>query len=314
MSRKFAQMVSKWLPCSLLQWPYCLRRCSYCNFNKYISRENNDHIMRECLQRETETLLQLSQVSWYGDSLDLPHAIIQHPLQLSPTLHFHFSTQHYLSIFWGWDSEPGSPLDHWCSARKCYQAGKSLRQGRGHARGQPYSCGNDKVRGLLPCWGEPFLHWGPGEYIICNTDHSRLDCELCGRALSISHFRSVSLCRMRIWKFWEETTVLIRLRKPSKRPGGCAPGGCRWMSCSDGPNRALNPGRMSCLSCCGCAMTTCLCTSWPWSEAPSCSNRCWAEKWPSPLKMWQQRCTSVPGGLSTSTAFSSTRCLTLQDM
>ncbi|XP_037649573.1 radical S-adenosyl methionine domain-containing protein 1, mitochondrial isoform X1 [Sebastes umbrosus] len=46
-----------------VHWPYCLRRCSYCNFNKYISRENNDHIMTECLQRETETLLQLSQVS-----------------------------------------------------------------------------------------------------------------------------------------------------------------------------------------------------------------------------------------------------------
>ncbi|XP_076609746.1 radical S-adenosyl methionine domain-containing protein 1, mitochondrial [Chaetodon auriga] len=46
-----------------VHWPYCLRRCSYCNFNKYISRENNDHMMTECLQRETETLLQLSQVS-----------------------------------------------------------------------------------------------------------------------------------------------------------------------------------------------------------------------------------------------------------
>ncbi|KAG8006905.1 Radical S-adenosyl methionine domain-containing protein 1 [Nibea albiflora] len=46
-----------------VHWPYCLRRCSYCNFNKYISRQSNDHIMTECLQKETETLLQLSQVS-----------------------------------------------------------------------------------------------------------------------------------------------------------------------------------------------------------------------------------------------------------
>ncbi|TDH03030.1 hypothetical protein EPR50_G00158480 [Perca flavescens] len=46
-----------------VHWPYCLRRCSYCNFNKYIRRENNDPMMTECLQRETETLLQLSQVS-----------------------------------------------------------------------------------------------------------------------------------------------------------------------------------------------------------------------------------------------------------
>ncbi|XP_071385903.1 radical S-adenosyl methionine domain-containing protein 1, mitochondrial isoform X1 [Centroberyx affinis] len=46
-----------------VHWPYCLRRCSYCNFNKYIPRSDNNHIMTECLQRETETLLRLSQVS-----------------------------------------------------------------------------------------------------------------------------------------------------------------------------------------------------------------------------------------------------------
>ncbi|XP_076000038.1 radical S-adenosyl methionine domain-containing protein 1, mitochondrial [Genypterus blacodes] len=46
-----------------VHWPYCLRRCCYCNFNKYIPRTDNNHIMSECLQRETETLLQLSQVS-----------------------------------------------------------------------------------------------------------------------------------------------------------------------------------------------------------------------------------------------------------
>ncbi|XP_068192313.1 radical S-adenosyl methionine domain-containing protein 1, mitochondrial [Antennarius striatus] len=46
-----------------VHWPYCLRRCTYCNFNKYISRGNNDHLMTECLQRETKTLLQLSQLS-----------------------------------------------------------------------------------------------------------------------------------------------------------------------------------------------------------------------------------------------------------
>ncbi|XP_029015098.1 radical S-adenosyl methionine domain-containing protein 1, mitochondrial [Betta splendens] len=46
-----------------VHWPYCLRRCSYCNFNKYIPRGDNAHVMTECLQRETEALLQLSQVS-----------------------------------------------------------------------------------------------------------------------------------------------------------------------------------------------------------------------------------------------------------
>ncbi|XP_047426905.1 radical S-adenosyl methionine domain-containing protein 1, mitochondrial [Mugil cephalus] len=46
-----------------VHWPYCLRRCTYCNFNKYIPKDNNDHVMTKCLQWETETLLQLSQVS-----------------------------------------------------------------------------------------------------------------------------------------------------------------------------------------------------------------------------------------------------------
>ncbi|XP_074552765.1 radical S-adenosyl methionine domain-containing protein 1, mitochondrial isoform X2 [Halichoeres trimaculatus] len=46
-----------------VHWPYCLRRCSYCNFNKYITRENKDDIMTQCLQRETETLLRLSDVT-----------------------------------------------------------------------------------------------------------------------------------------------------------------------------------------------------------------------------------------------------------
>ncbi|XP_029945723.1 radical S-adenosyl methionine domain-containing protein 1, mitochondrial [Salarias fasciatus] len=46
-----------------VHWPYCLRRCSYCNFNKYIPKENKDHVMTTSLQREAETLLRLSQVS-----------------------------------------------------------------------------------------------------------------------------------------------------------------------------------------------------------------------------------------------------------
>ncbi|CAN9505637.1 unnamed protein product [Ophioblennius macclurei] len=46
-----------------VHWPYCLKRCTYCNFNKYIPKENKDHLVTKCLQQETETLLQLSQVS-----------------------------------------------------------------------------------------------------------------------------------------------------------------------------------------------------------------------------------------------------------
>ncbi|XP_026063284.1 radical S-adenosyl methionine domain-containing protein 1, mitochondrial [Carassius auratus] len=46
-----------------VHWPYCLKRCSYCNFNKYIPRNQNHAVMTACLQKETQTLLQLSQVS-----------------------------------------------------------------------------------------------------------------------------------------------------------------------------------------------------------------------------------------------------------
>ncbi|GAA6080087.1 radical S-adenosyl methionine domain-containing protein 1, mitochondrial isoform X1 [Tachysurus ichikawai] len=46
-----------------IHWPYCLKRCSYCNFNKYIPRSVDNKVMTECLQQETQTLLQLSRVS-----------------------------------------------------------------------------------------------------------------------------------------------------------------------------------------------------------------------------------------------------------
>ncbi|XP_053564784.1 radical S-adenosyl methionine domain-containing protein 1, mitochondrial [Bombina bombina] len=45
-----------------VHWPYCEKRCSYCNFNKYISRSDNEGALRSCLVKEAGTLLQLSQV------------------------------------------------------------------------------------------------------------------------------------------------------------------------------------------------------------------------------------------------------------
>ncbi|XP_048248376.1 radical S-adenosyl methionine domain-containing protein 1, mitochondrial-like [Haliotis rufescens] len=46
-----------------VHWPYCKRRCTYCNFNKYIDRNVNEERMRDNLVRETETLIRLSGVS-----------------------------------------------------------------------------------------------------------------------------------------------------------------------------------------------------------------------------------------------------------
>ncbi|KAJ8022680.1 Radical S-adenosyl methionine domain-containing protein 1, mitochondrial [Holothuria leucospilota] len=45
-----------------IHWPYCQKRCHYCNFNKYISQNVDHGRMRKCLVRETETLLNLSGV------------------------------------------------------------------------------------------------------------------------------------------------------------------------------------------------------------------------------------------------------------
>ena len=50
-----------------VHWPYCVRRCSYCNFNKYIQKSsggNNGHTdgiekrMVNCLKIEAETVIQ----------------------------------------------------------------------------------------------------------------------------------------------------------------------------------------------------------------------------------------------------------------
>ncbi|XP_076331708.1 radical S-adenosyl methionine domain-containing protein 1, mitochondrial-like isoform X4 [Tachypleus tridentatus] len=45
-----------------IHWPYCEKRCSYCNFNKYISNQVNHDRMCKCLVQETTTLVRLSGV------------------------------------------------------------------------------------------------------------------------------------------------------------------------------------------------------------------------------------------------------------
>ncbi|XP_075034012.1 radical S-adenosyl methionine domain-containing protein 1, mitochondrial [Mixophyes fleayi] len=45
-----------------VHWPYCEKRCTYCNFNKYIAHSDNEAAIRYCLVQEVRTLIQLSQV------------------------------------------------------------------------------------------------------------------------------------------------------------------------------------------------------------------------------------------------------------
>ncbi|XP_018423367.1 PREDICTED: radical S-adenosyl methionine domain-containing protein 1, mitochondrial [Nanorana parkeri] len=66
-----------------VHWPYCEKRCTYCNFNKYIARSDNESAIRACLLQEAATLIQLSQVRrvpsvFFGGgtpSLASPHTI-----------------------------------------------------------------------------------------------------------------------------------------------------------------------------------------------------------------------------------------------
>ncbi|XP_033748634.1 radical S-adenosyl methionine domain-containing protein 1, mitochondrial-like isoform X1 [Pecten maximus] len=46
-----------------VHWPYCSKRCTYCNFNKYINRNVDNERMTKCLTTETKTLIESSQVS-----------------------------------------------------------------------------------------------------------------------------------------------------------------------------------------------------------------------------------------------------------
>ncbi|XP_071672719.1 radical S-adenosyl methionine domain-containing protein 1, mitochondrial isoform X3 [Patagioenas fasciata] len=45
-----------------VHWPYCRKRCSYCNFNKYVVPTVDEAAVRACLVQEARTLLRLSQV------------------------------------------------------------------------------------------------------------------------------------------------------------------------------------------------------------------------------------------------------------
>ncbi|XP_012893060.1 PREDICTED: radical S-adenosyl methionine domain-containing protein 1, mitochondrial [Dipodomys ordii] len=67
-----------------VHWPYCQKRCSYCNFNKYIARGGpEEEALRSCLVTEARTLLRLSGVRriesvFFGGgtpSLASPHTV-----------------------------------------------------------------------------------------------------------------------------------------------------------------------------------------------------------------------------------------------
>ncbi|KAG8129104.1 hypothetical protein E2320_015875 [Naja naja] len=54
-----------------VHWPYCEKRCSYCNFNKYIPRNLDELRMKNCLIQEAQTLIQLSEVQSLASPLTI---------------------------------------------------------------------------------------------------------------------------------------------------------------------------------------------------------------------------------------------------
>uniref|UniRef100_A0A0B7AGX1 Radical S-adenosyl methionine domain-containing protein 1, mitochondrial n=1 Tax=Arion vulgaris TaxID=1028688 RepID=A0A0B7AGX1_9EUPU len=45
-----------------IHWPYCKRRCTYCNFNKYIDKFVDHERMKSCIIKEAETLICMAGV------------------------------------------------------------------------------------------------------------------------------------------------------------------------------------------------------------------------------------------------------------
>ncbi|CAG5136572.1 unnamed protein product, partial [Candidula unifasciata] len=45
-----------------VHWPYCKRRCTYCNFNKYVDKSVDHQRMKACLIKEAETLMGMAGV------------------------------------------------------------------------------------------------------------------------------------------------------------------------------------------------------------------------------------------------------------
>uniref|UniRef100_A0A7N4V754 Radical S-adenosyl methionine domain-containing protein n=1 Tax=Sarcophilus harrisii TaxID=9305 RepID=A0A7N4V754_SARHA len=78
-----------------VHWPYCEKRCNYCNFNKYIPRTLDEGAMQKCLVKETTTLLKLripSEIDsvFFGGgtpSLASPHTVASVLETIAQTTH-----------------------------------------------------------------------------------------------------------------------------------------------------------------------------------------------------------------------------------
>ena len=128
--------------CPCPQWPYCEKRCSYCNFNKYIPRGVDEAALRRCLVTEAQTLLRLSGVRrWVlgAGSWELCRAAEQVAgiLEGSPTSSSPFSFPRVESVFFG-GGTPSLASPHTVAAVEHEIFKQRLKQYL--ALGKPYIC------------------------------------------------------------------------------------------------------------------------------------------------------------------------------
>lgn len=155
-------------PCP--QWPYCEKRCSYCNFNKYVSRGVEEVAVRSCLVTEAQTLLRLSGVRrwvlrtgggpcqewWIGQvqasqRKGSPRSHLLHPLSQGGVCVFRWghpqSSQSPHCGFYPGGSGPSNPPA--CGLRS-------------HVRGQPHLSPRLQAVSIRGSRSQQVVHWPPG--------------------------------------------------------------------------------------------------------------------------------------------------------
>uniref|UniRef100_A0A8D0KVC8 Radical S-adenosyl methionine domain containing 1 n=1 Tax=Strix occidentalis caurina TaxID=311401 RepID=A0A8D0KVC8_STROC len=145
-------------PCP--QWPYCRKRCSYCNFNKYVVPAVDEAAMRACLVREARTLLRLSQVQrWVCEGVWGGHGAPQCLSTASPPS----ALQCHLCLLRRGHPQPGQPPHHCGGAGGRGGGCPPPRRRRGHAGGEPQLRRHTAPRRLQGSWCQPPLRRRPGE-------------------------------------------------------------------------------------------------------------------------------------------------------
>lgn len=231
------------------QWPYCRKRCSYCNFNKYVVPTVDEVAVRACLVQEARTLLRLSQVQrWVCGGMQGECRAIRHPPASSPPS----ALQCHLCLLWRWHPQPGQPPHHRSGAGGCGRGCPPPRGCRGDSGGQPQFHQPRTPRWLQGGGHQPPLHRRPGERGSPWSHPSPCgplclplpSCSLCSRWTTLScGCWAGSTQRQRRGGLWRQRGGSSLAEPPSTSSSGCR-------------GRARTPGHGGWRQHWGSAMTT----------------------------------------------------------